>query len=245
VRFPAFAEGGAPRAQYLDPDFPEQDGSVALRRSAYDRTWRLARSLRRRARTPYDYVAAVERHLRGPDFEYSERPPASPYGVAPLEGFLFDTKAGYCQHYSGAMALLLRMGGVPARVAAGFSPGGYSSSRKQWVVRDTDAHSWVEVWFDPFGWVVFDPTPADTPARSLVAAATTEAGPGDAAVPATDAAGRDSESGASVSGSGRRTAATTTPAPARPVRPKARGEVLGCPGSWRWPASPDSGPWAS
>jgi hypothetical protein len=68
------------------------------------------------------------------------------------------------------MAILLRMGGVPARVATGFSPGGYSDRKRAWIVRDTDAHSWVEVWFDNYGWVAFDPTPAATPARSQIAA---------------------------------------------------------------------------
>jgi hypothetical protein len=68
------------------------------------------------------------------------------------------------------MALLLRMGGVPARVATGFSPGGFSKRKDAWIVRDTDAHSWVEAWFDPFGWVTFDPTPSSTPARSQIAA---------------------------------------------------------------------------
>ena len=68
------------------------------------------------------------------------------------------------------MALLLRMGGIPTRVVTGFSPGGYSKSKRAWVVRDTDAHSWVEAWFDDWGWVTFDPTPAGTPARSQIAA---------------------------------------------------------------------------
>ena len=67
------------------------------------------------------------------------------------------------------MALLLRMGGVPARVATGFSPGGYSKRKQAWIVRDTDAHSWVEAWFDDYGWVTLDPTPSDTPARSQIA----------------------------------------------------------------------------
>ena len=88
----------------------------------------------------------------------------------PLEHFLFDTKAGYCQHFSGAMALLLRFGGIPTRVATGFSPGGFRKSQGEWVVRDRDAHSWVEAWFDGIGWVTFDPTPTATPARSLIAA---------------------------------------------------------------------------
>jgi hypothetical protein len=68
------------------------------------------------------------------------------------------------------MALLLRMAGIPARVVTGFSPGGYSKNKQAWIVRDTDAHSWVEAWFDDWGWVTFDPTPADTPARSQIAA---------------------------------------------------------------------------
>ena len=68
------------------------------------------------------------------------------------------------------MALLLRMGGVPARVATGFSPGGFSKRRDAWIVRDTDAHAWVEAWFDDLGWVTYDPTPDATPARSQIAA---------------------------------------------------------------------------
>jgi hypothetical protein len=67
------------------------------------------------------------------------------------------------------MTLLLRMGGVPARVATGFTPGGFRKRIGEWIVRDTDAHSWVEVWFDGLGWVTVDPTPPATPARSQVA----------------------------------------------------------------------------
>jgi protein-glutamine gamma-glutamyltransferase len=68
------------------------------------------------------------------------------------------------------MAVLLRMGGVPARVATGFSAGGLQKRQGEWVVRDTDAHSWVEAWFDGIGWVALDPTPPATPARSQIAA---------------------------------------------------------------------------
>jgi protein-glutamine gamma-glutamyltransferase len=107
-------------------------------------------------------------HYLHQGFSYSERPAPIPKGRAPLDGFLFDTKEGYCQHFSGAMALLLRMGGIPARVATGFSPGGYSQRYKAWIVRDTDAHAWVEAWYDNIGWVTYDPTPAETPARSQI-----------------------------------------------------------------------------
>ena len=92
-----------------------------------------------------DYIRAVDDYLHGPSSATSSarrsRRPAS----APLDYFLNDCHEGYCQHYAGAMALLLRMGGIPARVATGFSPGGYSARQKAWIVRDTDAHAWVEV----------------------------------------------------------------------------------------------------
>jgi transglutaminase-like putative cysteine protease len=146
-----------------------EPGIAALRNSPYWRTWQLAQELKRGTRTPYEFVRRVDAYLsRG--FRYDERPAPVKPGQVPLEHFLFDTKAGYCQHFSGAMALLLRFGGIPTRVATGFSPGGFRKRQGEWVVRDRDAHSWVEAWFDGIGWVTFDPTPTATPARSLIAA---------------------------------------------------------------------------
>ncbi len=142
------------------------DATPSLQASPYGPVYALARSLRARARTPYDYVRAVERHLAGDDFEYSETPRPHRY---PLADFLLRTQAGYCQQFSGAMAMLLRMGGVPARVATGFSPGAHDSERKEYVVRDVDAHSWVEFYVPGAGWVTRDPTPATSPARAQVA----------------------------------------------------------------------------
>jgi transglutaminase-like putative cysteine protease len=166
--FVPFQRAPSPHAEY-PTIVRSNDGDAALRASPYAETWELARRLMRESGTPYDYVAAVNRFLQD-GFTYDETPdPVSP-GRAPLDGFLFETKSGYCQHYSAAMAILLRMGGVPARVVTGFSPGGYSKRKQAWIVRDTDAHSWVEAWFDEFGWVTFDPTPSGTPARSQIAA---------------------------------------------------------------------------
>jgi protein-glutamine gamma-glutamyltransferase len=168
LTFRPFEDNAPPTAHYriLGTD---GDGSDALDRSFYDRTWTLAQDLRRRATSPYDYVLRVNNHLRDSRFRYTEVPPPSGK-EAPLESFLFDTRLGYCQQFSGAMVLLLRMGGIPARVATGFSPGGFRRSTGEWIVRDTDAHSWVEAWFDGIGWVTFDPTPPQTPARSQIAA---------------------------------------------------------------------------
>ena len=145
-------------------------GLLALRNSPYWRTWELAQRLKRGARTPYEFVRRVDAYLGGQDFRYDESPAPPDQGEVPLEHFLFQSKAGYCQHYSGAMALLLRFGGVPSRVATGFSPGGFRRRQGEWIVRDRDAHSWVEAWFDGIGWVTFDPTPSSTPARSLISA---------------------------------------------------------------------------
>ena len=114
------------------------------------------------ADSPFQYVKSVEAYLSR-DFTYTESPPAS---ARTLEGFLFRAKSGYCQQYSGAMALLLRMAGIPARVATGFTSGSLDRKTNEYVVRDLDAHSWVEAWIPEIGWVTFDPTPSSAPPRS-------------------------------------------------------------------------------
>jgi transglutaminase-like putative cysteine protease len=136
-------------------------GQQIVRASPYARAYALAQRLARQARTPYDFVASVKRFLsRG--YVYNEHPPSARY---PLESFLFTHKLGYCQQFSGAMAMLLRMGGIPARVSAGFTSGGFQNGSHTWTVADTDAHAWVEAWFPRYGWVRFDPTPTSAPAR--------------------------------------------------------------------------------
>jgi hypothetical protein len=160
VAFAPFGRGGAPSR--VQRGVVVGDGTPALRASPYAQTYALARRLAAGARTPYQYVRAVEAYL-AQGFSYSESPPQR---AVPLASFLKTDRAGYCQQFSGAMALLLRMGGVPARVATGFAPGGYNRSRGEYVVRDDDAHSWVEAYFQPYGWVPFDPTPAAAPAAS-------------------------------------------------------------------------------
>jgi protein-glutamine gamma-glutamyltransferase len=137
------------------------DAASALADSPYAEAYRLAHRLASHALTPYAFVLGVMSYLKH-GYAYNESPPPSTY---PLQTFLFRDKVGYCQQFAGAMALLLRMGGVPARVATGFTPGSYDSSRREWVVTDLDAHAWVEAWFPRYGWVRFDPTPAAAPAR--------------------------------------------------------------------------------
>ena len=130
--------------------------------SPYARVLKLARRLARGQPTTYDKVHRIQRYLRA-NYRYNERPPSQEF---PLAAFLFEDRIGYCQQFSGAMALMLRMLGIPTRVAAGFTPGSYNRETKEYRVRDLDAHSWVEVWFTGLGWVPFDPTPAVAPAES-------------------------------------------------------------------------------
>jgi protein-glutamine gamma-glutamyltransferase len=226
IRFPPFEPHGQAPVPYASYQtlVRSNDGDKALRASPYAETWRLAKRLMRESTTPYDYVAAVNRYLQD-GFTYDEKPePVSP-GRATLDGFLFETKSGYCQHFSAAMTMLLRMGGVPARVATGFSPGGFSERKNAWIVRDTDAHSWVEAWFDEYGWVTLDPTPAATPARSQIAALER---------PPEEDEGDDDESDAG-GGSAPRTGG---------VRPDLLGQQDGQPGGGGAAAAADSGaPW--
>ena len=112
------------------------------------------------APTTYDAVTAVERHLRQ-GYAYDEAPPDDD---VPLRAFLFEDRAGYCQQFSGAMALMLRTIGIPSRVASGFSPGEREQGGGAFQVSDRDAHSWVEVYFNGIGWVAFEPTPSAAPA---------------------------------------------------------------------------------
>jgi transglutaminase-like putative cysteine protease len=117
-----------------------------------------AREIVGRPTTPYAAAIALETWLRRTGgFTYDEHP--GPPGGAPLARFVLHTKRGYCQHFAGAMALMLRYLGIPARVAAGFTSGTYDAGSGTWTVTDHDAHTWVEVWFAGYGWLPFDPTP--------------------------------------------------------------------------------------
>jgi transglutaminase-like putative cysteine protease len=161
VRFAPFGTS-TPTLARSPRGFPSDTGAEMVRASRWRRAFALARDLAAGTATPYDFVRAVQRRVSG-GATYSERPAGH---ALPLDAFLFDDRTGYCQQFSGAMALLLRMGGVPARVASGFTPGSLDRRRRDYVVRDIDAHSWVEAYFPGYGWVPFDPTPAVAPPRA-------------------------------------------------------------------------------
>ncbi len=126
---------------------------------AYRGLYRTARDVTAGAGSPYEAATALEAWFRGTGggFVYDEQPPTSG-GDPPLAYFL-ESRRGYCQHYAGAMALMLRYLGIPSRVAAGFTSGNYDAGEQRWTVTDHNAHTWVEVFFPGFGWIPFDPTP--------------------------------------------------------------------------------------
>jgi len=78
----------------------------------------------------------------------------------PLANFLFERKQGHCEYFASAMAVMLRTLRIPSRVVNGFQTGEYNDLTSQYVVRASNAHSWVEAYFPGYGWVAFDPTPA-------------------------------------------------------------------------------------
>ncbi len=149
--FPGF---GAPGREREIERFFRDDRYLALR--PYRVVWEEAQRIVGDAPSPYEATLAIERWLRAAGgFRYEERPPLGQ--GPPLVDFIVNHRAGYCQHFAGTMALMLRMLGVPARVAVGFTSGRWRDG--VWDVADRDAHAWVEAWFEGYGWVTFDPTP--------------------------------------------------------------------------------------
>jgi transglutaminase-like putative cysteine protease len=110
---------------------------------------------------PYDKAKAIEAHLRTYPYSLEVTPPPSDRDVA--DYFLFDLKTGYCDYYATSMVVLARAAGLPARLVIGYSSGVYNALMGEYIVREANAHSWVEVYFAGFGWVEFEPTASQLP----------------------------------------------------------------------------------
>jgi protein-glutamine gamma-glutamyltransferase len=140
-------------------DYPDDVSAQNLQLPVVDRrVIQLAKSVTAQARTPYDKAIAIEGHLRS-KYTYTLNLTGKP-GDDPLTHFLFESRAGHCEYFASAMTIMLRTLGIPAREVNGFLPGEYNDLAGDYIVRASDAHSWVEVYFPGDGWVTFDPTPA-------------------------------------------------------------------------------------
>src|SRR5690606_13185861 len=132
--------------------------------SVSGRTIQLARQIVEDAgaTTPYDQAKAIETWLRT-NISYNEVIPQPPAGVDPVASVLFDSREGSCNYYDSAMVAKLRSIGVTARMAAGFAQGDWDEAERAFVVRERDAHTWVEVYFPGYGCIEFEPTSAQAP----------------------------------------------------------------------------------
>ena len=108
--------------------------------------------------TEYDRVMALTNYLQK-TYAYTLQLGHVPAGVDPVDWFLFDAGKGYCEQFATALAMMLRTLGIPTRLATGYSTGEYDPVLDQSIVREKDAHAWVEAWFPIDGWVPVDPTP--------------------------------------------------------------------------------------
>lgn len=126
------------------------------------RTIEFARDLRERSGSDRAYVAAVLDWFRTASFVYTLAPDI--LDRDPVDGFLFDTRRGFCEHFAGAFALLMRAGGIPSRVVTGYQGGEMNPTGEYMIVRQSDAHAWAEILLDG-RWQRVDPTAAVAPSR--------------------------------------------------------------------------------
>lgn len=120
----------------------------------------LAKEVTRPAGDKYAKAQALEQYLRS-HYTYSLQLSGAPNSKDPLAMFLFDVRKGHCEYFASAMTIMLRQLEIPARLVNGFRGGEYNNIGNNWVIRQYNAHSWVEAYFPPYGWVEFDPTPAE------------------------------------------------------------------------------------
>lgn len=115
-------------------------------------------------RQPLQLVDKALAYFRVQPFVYTLQP-GTLEAEDPIEQFLFETRRGFCEHYAASFALMMRIAGIPARVVVGYQGGEKNPHAEHWVIRQSDAHAWVEVWSGPRGWQRVDPTAAVAPER--------------------------------------------------------------------------------
>ncbi|TAM09461.1 MAG: DUF3488 domain-containing protein [Nevskiaceae bacterium] len=127
------------------------------------RTRALAQGWRDSGLSPSEIIAAALRFYRDGHFLYTLEPP--PVGRNAIDDFLFNTRAGFCEHFAGSFTFLMRAAGIPARVVTGYQGGEKNPFANYYTIRQKDAHAWTEVWLAERGWVRIDPTAIAAPQR--------------------------------------------------------------------------------
>ena len=144
------------------PSPPDRVDFTALPDDLPARVTELGRQLVAAANTRAEAVASIESYLRA-DAQYLLDAPVPPEGQDPVDFFLFDSHLGYCEQFASAEVVLLRAGGIPARMATGFINGIETADGGR-QFRGVDAHAWAEVWVQGVGWTTTDPTSGVTEA---------------------------------------------------------------------------------
>jgi protein-glutamine gamma-glutamyltransferase len=138
--------------------FPASLAAIYLQVPPLDpRIKKLAADITAGAPTEYDKATKIEQYLKA-HYTYT-LDLRGPRTADPLAHFLFTSRAGNCEYFAAAMTVMLRDVGIPARYVGGFLSGEYNDVGGDWIVRASDAHVWVEVFFPGYGWITFDPTP--------------------------------------------------------------------------------------
>jgi transglutaminase-like putative cysteine protease len=127
------------------------------------KTTQLGRSLAARFDTSEEIVNEVLAMFSRESFFYTLKPPL--LGENVVDEFLFESRRGFCEHYAGSFALLMRTAGIPARIVTGYQGGEFNDVGNYLIVRQSDAHAWTEVWIEGRGWIRVDPTAAVSPDR--------------------------------------------------------------------------------
>ncbi len=127
------------------------------------RASKLALAMRAQVDSDAAYARRMLDWFREDGLQYSLEP--EPTSLDSVDSVLFDTKRGFCGHFASSYAMLMRAVGIPARVVTGYLGGEYNPSGGYWIVRQSDAHAWTEVWLEPAGWTRIDPTAVVAPER--------------------------------------------------------------------------------
>ena len=149
------------RASSTYPDYIKQK-YLQLPSTLPQRVRDLAHKVAGEQSDPYDKAETIESFLRT-TYRYAPTVRAPPAGRDPVDFFLFDLKEDFCEYFASSMVVMLRELGVPARVVEGYTAGTLDPATGKFVVKELDAHAWVEVYFPLYGWVEFEPTPSQAP----------------------------------------------------------------------------------
>jgi transglutaminase-like putative cysteine protease len=158
-----FSDAKASDLQQADLNYPTwvEDRYTSVPATVPASVGQLAEAIVRdaHATNPYDKAKSIETYLRD-TYTYTTTITQPPSGVDRVWWFLFQSKEGYCEYYASAMVIMLRHLGIPSRLAAGYAPGTLDPATGEYLVRESSAHTWPEVYFPQYGWIEFEPTPS-------------------------------------------------------------------------------------